>query len=252
MQPQLDRWLKITVKNSGKTKEWIYGLKGDPGVIFHSDYQNKDILQLSREVDDPVTTRKQFSIYSQSASFWCPLPIALEKMMGGRARVTTIGNLTGAYSAANKEELHGFCTTIRAFMNGADKRSQSSKNWQKMGVQWDHAFGVALNTSYLRSYQIPISEMNGGSSDDFIRHFTEYYRHMRQTFNPKRIIVGTGLRGHTTVFSNFYDAESPYFKAEWHKGHFSTMFQRFASEDKSLPFIIMYPRINEVWSKYEA
>ncbi len=252
MRPRLDRWLKIIAKNGAETKSWVFGLKGDPGVKFRSDFDNKDHWRLSREVDDPMTAKRQFPIFAQSATYWCVLPLWMEKMMGGGARVTTTGGVKGLRDAAEREELHGFYSMLRSFMSGVDKRSQSDANWRKIAVQFDHALGLAMNTSYRRSFQIPISEMNGGSDKDYKRHFAEYYKRIRAKFNPKRIIVGTGLRGHVTVFKDFYDVNSPYFMAEWHKGHFDTMFNRFASEDKIMPCLIVYPRINEVWSKAQA
>ena len=253
MRPRLDRWLRISVRYKGKTASWVYGLKGDPGVKFHSPYTNKDYWRLSKRVDDPITAKASFPIYSQSTSYWCPLPFYLEKMMGGRAHVTTIGGIEKVREVADREELHGFFTTIRSFMKGCDKRSQSPENWKKITAQWEHAFGVSMNASHRRSFQIPIAEMNGGDPGDFLREFTACYNTLRAKYDPGRVIVVTLLRGQASSIVKFPDLGNPYFKAEWHKGHFESMFQKFVSYEKMLKgCIVQYPRMNEVWSKKQC
>jgi len=253
LRPRLDRWLKVTVRYKGKSISWVYGLKGDPGVKFHSPYTNKDYWRLSKKVDDPITAKDSFPLYSQSTSYWCPFSFYLEKMMGGRAHVTTIGDVASAYDAANREELHGFHTTIRAFMKGCDKRNQSPENWKKMTAQWEHAFGVAMNASFRRSFQIPTAEMNGGDAGDYLREFTSCYETLRKKYNPERVIVVTLLRGQAAAIVKFPYLDNPYFKSEWHKGHFEAMFQKFVSYEKMLKGgIVQYPRMNEVWNKKQC
>ena len=252
IKPRVDRWLRIDLYNNGKHKSYIYALKGDKGVKFYSEYLKKEFYHLSKKVDDPETSAEQFKIYSQSSSYWAPIPFYIEKMMGGRAHIRTIADSTKAPAIADEAELHGFYITIRSFMKGVDKRSQSDENWKKIADQWNYVFSMSQNSSFRRSFQVPTAEMNGGKVKDFIRQFTKYYIYLRKNYNPERIIVGTSLKGRPEHYINFFDLNNPYFMASWHKGRFGKMYEKFISERKLLGCIIQYPRINEVWRKREA
>ena len=243
-KPRIDRWLKMFVSSNGQTNEWVYGLKGDNGVLFHSAWMNKDYYRLSAEVDDPQTVVDQYAAYGQAATYWCNFPRYIQKMMGCHAEVTTIGSLTGSYEACNKAELHGQLITLRAFMSGIDKKSPALSNWAKIKTQWDFALGRAMNTSYTRSYVVPISEPKFTGA--YITRMTDLLQHLRSTYNTKRIYCVGGNTGNFMGLKNFYDAHNPYFKSAWHKGHFESMRGRFPWT-LTLPYYVQYARINEVW-----
>ncbi len=250
LRPRLDRWLKIIVTNGSESREWIYGLKGDPGVLFHSELYNKDYYRLSQEVDDPQTTAEQFdAAYAHSASYWFDGSLPELKCMGGKADVMTVSSMARSDGAANERELHGIYTTIRAFDTGGSKSDGSDENWAGVERVWDHTLSLQMNTSFLRSYEIFFAEfkMPGGMD-----HFETTYRRIRTEYNPKRIYVGVSNYGHYWDYQSFYDVANPYFMFEWHKGHFAKMESSFPDVGENYPCYAQYPRINEVFSREAA
>jgi hypothetical protein len=250
MRPRLDRWLKIIVTNGSETREWVYGLKGDPGVLFHSELKNKDYYRLSREVDDSQTAAEQFdAAYAHGASYWFQGTMPLLKQMGGKAEVVTLGSLSDSYGAANKRELHGIYTTIRSFLSGANKRDGSDANWAKVERIWDHTLSRGMNMSYMRSYQIFFSEVK---MPHWMEHFEATYQRIRTDYNPERIYIAASNYGQYKDYKHFYDVGSPYFMFSWHKGHFDKMFSEFPVIGSDYPCYSQYPRINEVFAPISA
>jgi hypothetical protein len=257
IQPRQDRWLKIILSNNGHTNSVIYGLAGDPGVQFHSDLFNQDYYRLSREVDDPQTCGQQFTnAYANGLSFWAKADMPTLRKMGSRALSSTYVYMSDSYDAAAKSELYGFYTTERAFLKRASKDSSSTSNWARIEQIWDHTLSHGMNCSYRRSYEIFFAEVK---ISNYMANIRRILPRLRSDYNPKRIYVGCSNKGFyydyindTTKTNHTNNGTNDYFSFEWHKGHFSKMFDSFPGIGNNWPGFSQYPRINEVFDERYA
>jgi hypothetical protein len=237
MDPRVDRWFKVSVIVDGTENTKIFGLKGDPGEIFTSPYNNQNYLRLSREVEDPMTTAEQHKYFAQGVTFGYNWGIPLQKRMGSYSQQVTAGNPGDTQPFASEVELHGEMIFSRFFMNHMNiVQGTKDEWWSEAKKVLEHGFGIEKNRTYRRSYQIPVSESTSGAlqaqpREDFIAHVEQLYKYLIDNYNEHRIVVcgPTGISAYSMYYDMVYTnldgidrvgfpyKSDPYFKVEFHR-----------------------------------
>jgi hypothetical protein len=257
-QPRVDRWFRITVSVGSNTLERTYGLKGDPGELFVSPENGETYIRLKWPVDDPMTVAEQHKYFSQGINYAYNWPIALQKRMGSFADQISAGNMQSISNQLEKDVLHGRPIFSRFYFSGSSHANTKDEWWSDTTTHWVSDFNIQKNRSFLRSYQVPVTELTSAAlpslpQTDYLSHIEELYYRLRG-IDSKRIIAltPTGIGAYPIfnqlVYTNqdglartngFPDKTSPYFKSEFHGFNMDSKFEGF----ESMPFFGVYSKV---------
>jgi hypothetical protein len=256
-QPRVDRWFRITISAGSNILERTYGLKGDPGESYVSPENGRTYLRLKDPVDDPMTAAEQHKYFSLGIYYAYNWPIALQKRMGSFAAQISAGNMQSISNRLEREVLHGRPVFSRFYSSGA-KADTKDEWWAGTTTHWTSDFNIQRNRSFLRSYQVPITELTtddlpAAPRTDYLAHLEELYYRLR-AIDPARIIAltPTGIGAFSIfdslVYTNlsgvartngFPDKTGPYFKSEFHGFNMDSKFEKF----EPMPFLGVYSKV---------